>query len=462
MDPLVFLLIAGGVGAASILNAVARVQERTGTWMQAAQEAGLTEVALSKKLGFDSGLSGKAGPLEVRLETYRRGKTETGTRITISGLNHHYGQLSLRSETLVTRLGKSMGRTEIELGDPKFDDAVYLQGAPELTFAIFDAQTRRLVRRLVAGCLEGPGHPGTVNFDGTVALDDDELRVEMKDPHRGLPLILLKLIAIAQRLARPSDVIGRLVEHFNRDPVLGVRLANLRVLLERHPQHRRTRRALREALGDPSEEIRLRAALELGEPARAVLLEIASCRDSDDSRAAQAVAGLGDQLAEDRAVAILVQSLEAQRWATAAACVESVGRWSGGRAVTLLARALSAEDAAVAAAAARALGATGEAAAEAPLIEALAGDSPEVLAAVAGALQHVGTAAAVMLLRGASERVPDGALRRAAREAIATIQSRLQGATPGQLSLSSSETGQVTLAGDDARGRVSLPEEPGA
>jgi hypothetical protein len=74
----------------------------------------------------------------------------------------------------------------------------------------------------------------------------------------------------------------------------------------------------------------------------------------------------------------------------------------------------------------------------------------------------VGTAAAVMPLRGAAERVPDGTLRRAAREAVATIQSRLQGATPGQLSLSSSETGQVTLAGDDARGRVSLPEEPGA
>ena len=45
-------------------------------------------------------------------------------------------------------------------------------------------------------------------------------------------------------------------------------------------------------------------------------------------------------------------------------------------------------------------------------------------------------------------------LRRAGREAIATIQSRLRGATPGQLSLDPGNAGQIALA-DDAAGRLS-------
>jgi hypothetical protein len=462
MDPLVIVLTVGGVAAASLFRAVARLQKRTDSWMGAAQEAGLTDVRLSTTMGFASGLSGKAGPLDVRLEPYRRGKRDAGTRITVSGLNRHHERLSFRPETLGTRLGKSVGRTDLELGDPEFDEAVYLQGAPEPTFAIFDAQTRWLVRRLLQGSVEGPGPPAAVDFDGTAALEGDALRLEMKYPRGGfgrtLPAVVRRLIAIAQRLGRPPDVIGCLIEHVHQDPVLGVRLANLRVLLEGHPQHRRTRRALRDALGDPGEEIRLRAALELGEPGRGALLEIASSSESDQARAAEAVAGLGEHLPEERAAAILAQSLDAGRWAPAAACVESLGRWRGGRPVPLLARALSAEAAEVATAAARALARAGEAAAEAPLIAALGGDSLEVLAAVAKALEGVGTAAAVMPLRAAAERVP--ALRRAAREAVDAIQARLHGASPGQLSMTSTEGGGVSLA-DDARGRVSPPDETG-
>src|SRR5687767_2209865 len=118
MDPLVIVLTVGGVAAASLFRAVARLQKRTDSWMGAAQEAGLTDVRLSTTMGFASGLSGKAGPLYVRLEPYRRGKRDAGTRITVSGLNRHHERLSFRPETLGTRLGKSVGRTDLELGDP--------------------------------------------------------------------------------------------------------------------------------------------------------------------------------------------------------------------------------------------------------------------------------------------------------------------------------------------------------
>ena len=461
MDPLVFFLLAGGGAALSLYAAVSRSRERADSWRAAATEAGLTDITLSTIVGFVSGLSGRVDSLEVRLETYHQGKKEKGTRVTISGLNHH-GQLAFRPESLGTRIGKSIGRTEIELGDRDFDDMVYLQGSPELACAIFDAQTRRQVLRLLEGLVDRPGHPHTVDFDGIVVLDNDELRLEMKDPRWGcppaLPLVLPALIATAQRLVRPSDMAGRLVHHIQEDPLVKVRLTNLRVLLESHPQHRRTRQALMDLRGDPNEEIRLRAALELGEPGRPVLIEIASSRDSDDAHAAAAVAGLGEQLPEERAEAILVQSLEARRGATALACVEALGQRRGPRVVRLLARVLLAKDGTLAAAAARALAGTGEAAAEAPLIEALAGDSPEVLEAVAQALQRLGTAAAVMPLREASERVSDGALRRAARQAVATIQSRLQGASPGQLSLAAGERGHA--GGRHAGARVPARELP--
>ena len=47
-------------------------------------------------------------------------------------------------------------------------------------------------------------------------------------------------------------------------------------------------------------------------------------------------------------------------------------------------------------------------------------------------------------------------LRRAARQAIAEIQSRAEDASPGQLSLAGTEAGQLSLAHDPA-GQLSLP-----
>jgi hypothetical protein len=90
-----------------------------------------------------------------------------------------------------------------------------------------------------------------------------------------------------------------------------------------------------------------------------------------------------------------------------------------------------------------------------PLLLALATEGQDYalrLAAVR-ALGQVGSAHAVPSLADlASAGSAD--LRRAGREAIATIQARLHGATPGQLSLDPGSAGQIALA-DDAAGRLS-------
>ena len=125
--------------------------------------------------------------------------------------------------------------------------------------------------------------------------------------------------------------------------------------------------------------------------------------------------------------------------------------------VPVLAKVLAVESGELGVAAAQALGTCRETAAEAPLLGALRQASDDVCAAVAAALGRVGSASAVLPLKEAASREgASAALRRAARQAVAEIQSRLQGASPGQLSLAEGDAGQLSLADQDPRGQVSL------
>ena len=88
MEPL-FGLIVGAV-AASIAYLVTSERRRTHLriWREAAKRAGLTEVEEAEGGLFEGGfVSGRSGPLQVRLESYRRGKYENGTRIVVTGLS---------------------------------------------------------------------------------------------------------------------------------------------------------------------------------------------------------------------------------------------------------------------------------------------------------------------------------------------------------------------------------------
>jgi HEAT repeat protein len=113
-------------------------------------------------------------------------------------------------------------------------------------------------------------------------------------------------------------------------------------------------------------------------------------------------------------------------------------------------------------AAAQALALSGLPAAEAPLIEALGRDDVDVRVAAAQALGHVGSTASIPSLKEARTRQGEAEFDRAARQAIAEIQSRIPGASPGQLSLTDADAqkaGQLSLA-DDESGRLSLSEKP--
>ena len=97
-------------------------------------------------------MTGRSGDLRVRLEQYRRGKHEHGTKIVITGLGHGAGGLSLRREGLGTAIEKRfIGEREIEIGDPSFDDEYYVQGQAPLALAILAARDAAAARRPAAG-----------------------------------------------------------------------------------------------------------------------------------------------------------------------------------------------------------------------------------------------------------------------------------------------------------------------
>jgi HEAT repeat protein len=129
-------------------------------------------------------------------------------------------------------------------------------------------------------------------------------------------------------------------------------------------------------------------------------------------------------------------------------------------AVAALAKVMEQEKGELAIAAAQALGETGSLDAEPPLILALQSGTAALRVAAVNALGRVGTALAVLPLQEAARRsLFDFDLRRAIHQAIAEIQSRLQGASPGQLSLTGAEAGQLSLAQADA-GQLSLSADP--
>jgi HEAT repeat protein len=198
--------------------------------------------------------------------------------------------------------------------------------------------------------------------------------------------------------------------------------------------------------------VRVRAATLLNKEGREVLLGVARGEGAEDATTARAVVALGDSLSLAEARELLRNALRTQRVLAAKACLDALGRLGGPDAVQALGKVLLVEGDELGVTAAMALAATAEASAEGPLLRALAESPLEVKRAAAAALGQVGTRNAVLPQREAERQ---GALRSAARQAIAEIHSRLAGAEQGQLSLAEGEAGRLSMVEGEA-GRLSL------
>jgi hypothetical protein len=311
---------------------------------------------------------------------------------------------------ILATLFRPFGGRETTIGDRPFEVTFRLLGPSRLVSSLLDAETRRLMTSLKSW----------------MEITGGELRMRMLTERASL--LLPTFLEIARRLSQPLDVAQRLAENAQKDPVAGVRLHNLVLLLGELPGDPKTVAVLRAACSDPSPQVRLRAARELGAEGGGVLAELAASAE-DDAVSAEAVSLLGRDLPLQHTREILAQALHRRRILTACACLEALG-----------------------------LG--GDAADVQVLANVMAGETVELAVAAATALGHLGTAAAVLLLKEAAESRPrDYDFRKAIRQAIAEIKSRLPGASPGQLSLASTEAGSLSLAPAEA-GQLSLAGDP--
>ncbi|MBW8879469.1 MAG: HEAT repeat domain-containing protein [Acidobacteria bacterium] len=436
-------LIAGlcfvlyGSGLALLVSRLGR--KTLQSWQSAVTSCGLRVEKTSNPWGR-LWLEARDGPLAVKIQV-PEGRRKYRCQITVGIPPGPPGFSGVRIRREKT---KPSGAHEIEIGDEPFDKAFYIVGPERLLTALLDVEMRQLLVSVNAQSMDLEivnGELGVGTFGG------------------GIADLLPFLLDVARRCAQPLDVAQRLADNARQDPDAGVRLRNMLLLAREFPGEPATREVLRTACADASPRVRLRAAQELGAEGRAVLLELAESI-ADDETSAQAVSSLGRELPVERTRALLVQALRRRLHQTARACLEALGGSTAPEDVDTLVKVMAREKSELAAAAATALGKTGSPAAEPPLIQALQSETRDLQVAAADALARIGTVAAVLPLKEAAERSDrDPVLLKATRQAIAEIQLRLPGASPGQLSLAGTEAGRLSLAPTEA-GQLSLADDP--
>ena len=398
-------------------------------------------------------LEGLSGDLWVRLEQRARGRDENDsrqfeTRVTVTRAKGLV-PITLRRE----RHGlfeRDLSAREIEIGDKSFDDDFEVNGPHTFVRALLDGPTRRLLQALL---LEMDLELDRGQLYGALPMTTSwELH------EHALARMLSLMLDVGRRLERPRDLVQRLADNARLDPSPEDRLQNLLTLVREFPEQPVTDDALVAACTDASDWIRVRAATALGERGRATLLEVAGRDPPDDVASAQAIVVLGKRLAPERVSEILGRALRSRQPGMVRACLAALGQGGGGEAVGLMAKVMGVEKGELAIAAADALAQTASPDAEAHLIAALTRDIPELRIAAARGLGRVGSAAAILPLKEAEARhAGESGFSRAARQAIAQIQERLTGASPGQLSLTTAEAGMLSLT-EDERGRLSLKD----
>jgi hypothetical protein len=427
---IVFPLLFFGSRGVGLVTKLVKNRRLLRAWQGVAGACGLQGVGTSI---WGPRLTAHAGAVAVTIDGQGNKGRDTRIEVRVS-VPPDVHNVSIRREPRVQRAG------EIKIGDESFDKTFLLKGPLREVLSLLDAETRLLLT--------------DANAESRLSISAGVFRAEQVKED-AIPRVLPRLLDVGRRFARPPDVPRRLAGNATGDPQAGVRLQNLLCLIRELPEAPETREALRTACSDGSPEVRLQAAKGLGAEGRDLLLDLAKSR-ADDAVRAEAVSSLDRELPFERTKAILDDALDRRLPKTARACLEALSKRGDAAAVDELGKVLALDQGELAAAAAQALGASGSPAAESALLLALQRQEADLQVAAAHALGRVGSVAAVLPLHeAAGSSWLDRELHRAASQAIADIQSRLPGASPGQLSLAATEAGHLSLAQAEA-GQLSI------
>ncbi len=428
METLFPILLVGGLVFAAVYHAHVRRKERE-AWGSSAQRLG----AFFDPGAFLFGGPSIRGTLDGVSFLVKRFHRSTGknsipyTRI-LAWVDDPKGrripkQLVLGADGVLAALAKTLGGEDLVVGDRTFDDAVRVRGPRGAVLAGLTPAARELAAGLV------DQHASLVE-DGNVRV---ERRGRMTDPAQ-LEALVRRAVRLAGELAHaPAELPARLARNARSDDVAAVREQNLRQLLGAHGATPEAREASRAALEDPAGALRLVAARALGAEGAGVLRALAESAREEPRQRAEALDALAD-VAEPAGITSVVEGILARK-----------ERLEGPLAV----------------ATARALVKCGWTS-ERRLLELLMQGSSEARVAAAEALGQVGRVTAVERLHAvAGESGAGGDLRRAARAAIDAIQSRLEGAEAGRLTVASAADGEGGLSVDPGNeGQLSLPIAP--
>jgi hypothetical protein len=404
---LLILLAWAGLLTAGVMASMAftrRQWRRLGEARRVLAEAcGVTGIEVTPR----GALTGRHGALALRLASYVY-RRRRGTEVMIQGIAP---DVTLAPVGAFDRVAHVLGSTDPRTGDPAFDARVALHGPVATARALLDAPTRAGIRELFARFAAGRIDRGSFSFQSTEA---------RRGPDSLDAVTLHQALQLAHALERPAAPEARLAAIVREDPIGTVRALALQALCERGVGRPDAQEGLQHASVDPDPSVRLYAGRALGPRGETVLLALATDGAVPDAVSAEAIDALGEAFPLEHARAVLLREIASGRVDTARSALRRC--LAGG-------------------------------AAEVPVLSAALAAEPAVAAEAARALGRVAGADAVEALHGAEAR--GGDVRRAAREAIATIQSRLVGASPGQVALAEGDSGRLSVV-DGADGRVSL------
>lgn len=386
--------------------------------------------------------AGRWGLLDLQIDdarpTLQRGRFIT-TYAVSGGAQPMVGIMLRRRSTLSLQKVFGGGEEGLFVGDHPFDVAFEVDGAPTRVRALLDQETRQRLRLL--------------DFKGRVSLSEGVLSISIdhgsSDTINGEILSVLR--EAAERMTDGRPIIERLSGNALTDGDPEVRSLNLIELVREFGAFPRTKETLRQACSDADPEVRFVAGSELAEQGFPTLRDLV---EGDTPVAAKAMHALGENLPLARAPSLLREALAGARFDVVKACVQLLGRYGGAEVADVLVPLLSGP-VEVAISAVHALAELRAPLVEEALIETLRADDIELRLAVADALAHLGSVAAVLPLRKASDLSGEREFVRAARQAIAAIQSRVPGEAAGRVSLAETVGGEVSLA-ESETGKVSL------
>jgi hypothetical protein len=436
------VLIEATLTAAVVGTIVLIVASRSSERRSLDSRRRIAEACGLEDMRFDRGVvRGRHGSLTVQIDIDRE-RGGANAVVTLRGL---VPVLQIERTTFGARVREAIGGGDLEIGDPGFDAEVVIGSSdPAIACALLDGATRRCIRDVL-----GAGYPFSVR-GGTLTASLLK-HVGRRDPFT--VETVGTLLDVAHRLEAPQSLEARLADVARNDPLGSVRSKALQVLLDTAAAHPETQKALRAAVRDASAEIRLLAARALCAEGEPVLRDLVVDPLQPDAVVEAAVIALGPRLTLATARGMLVRADSGRvRSGTAALRVVAQG---GAPEVPFVVDLLMRVRGGLAIAAIEALATIGGPAVEAPLVQALGAGEPAVAAAAARALARWGTVAAVPALRTAEARGVE--VGPPARTAIAAIQSRVTGATPGQVSLAGA-SGEVSVV-DSIDGQVSLEKD---